>query len=89
MSTDHYQRLEKYEKEYIGDVILGRRLAGIREQAILTRKELALLSGIPIDELIDYESGQIPISLNRMREIASVLDTDALALITRLLFPAC
>jgi len=87
MSTDHYQLLEKYEKEYISDVILGRRLAKIREQAILTQEDLALLSGIPIDELMDYENGQIPISLNRMRAIASALDTDAVTLVIRMLFP--
>lgn len=87
MTTDHHQLLKQFEKEHLFDVILGRRLSVAREQAMLTREDLALLSGIPIDELIDYERGQIPISLNRMRDIASALDTDAVTLTICLLFP--
>lgn len=87
MTIDHHLLLKQFEKEHLGDVILGRRLTKIRERAMLTREDLKLLSGIPIDELIDYENGQIPISLNRMRAIATALDTDAVTLMTRLLFP--
>ena len=87
MTADHHQLLKQFEREHLCDVILGRRLTKVREQAMLACEDLALFSGIPIDELIDYENGQIPISLNRMRAIASALDTDAVTLMTRLLFP--
>ncbi|PCI09699.1 hypothetical protein COB72_05530 [bacterium] len=87
MTINHRELLEQFDREHLTDVILGRRLMQCREQAALTREDLATMSGIPIDELIDYEEGQIPIGLGRMRAIASALDTDVVTLMMRLMFP--
>ncbi len=69
------------------DAIMGRRLRNIRQAAELTPEELAQLSGMPGHELADYESGEIPLPLTRIRALAAALDTDPLGLLARLLFP--
>lgn len=85
MTTDHLAQLLADEER--DDRVLGRRLRTARERACLTIDELATLTGIPSDCLHDHESGQSPLSLTRIRLIASALDTDTLTLLTRLLFP--
>ena len=79
--------LAKYDREAIDDRVLGRRLARIREDAMLGRAELASMTLIPEDELADYETGAIPLGLTRMRQIAAALDTDPVTLLCWLVFP--
>ncbi len=77
-----------FDRETRMDQIMGRRLESIRERAMLSIEDLAALTGLPEDCLVEHETAQIPIPLNRIRTIASALDTDAVTLLTRLLFPA-
>ena len=69
------------------DAIMGRRLVMIRQAAQLTAAEFSSLSGIPEDELEDYEKGEIPLPLVHIRVMATALDTDPMSLFIRLLFP--
>ena len=83
--TPLLQRLLDREAEQ--DRMIGVRLRSTREASFLTQRQLATLSGIPEADLADYESGEIPIPLTRLRLIAAALDTDAVTLLTHLLFP--
>jgi len=76
-----------FEEEHSLDRIIGRRLTAIREQSMMTVDELAVLTGLPADCLQEHERAEIPLPLTRIRRIAAALDTDAVALMSRLLFP--
>lgn len=71
------------------DRIIGRRLAATRKSRHLTLDELSALSGIPADELADFENGEIPIAMGRVRLIAATLDLSPMELFTRLACPGC
>lgn len=75
------------EREPHLDRIIGRRLAAVRDSQHLTLDELSALSGIPQDELTDYEAGEIPVSMSRVRLIAATLDLTPSDLFTRLVCP--
>lgn len=75
------------EHEAALDQLIGRRLANIREAALMTRGQLAILSGIPEMLLAENESGNDPLPLSRLRSVAVALDTNTVELIIKLLFP--
>lgn len=70
------------------DQIMAKRLTQIRKSACMPLKEMSTLTGIPKEILAEGETGSEPISLSRLRSIAIALDTNAVALMIRLLFPS-
>ena len=88
MKPEHEALLKKCDREYLDNTLIGR-LRQLRENACITRDELAAMTLIPEDELEDYETDQIPLGINRMRQIAAAMDADAMTLLARLLFPLC
>ncbi len=93
LQTDHPELARHAElllaREPHLDRIIGRRLAATRASRCLSLDELSLLSGIPSDELGNYERGEIPIAMSRVRLIAATLDLAPMELFTRLACPAC
>ena len=87
MKPEHKELLKKYDREYLDDALIGRRLRQLRQSACITRDELAAMTLIPEDELKDYETGQIPLGITRMRQIAAAMDADTMTLLARLIFP--
>lgn len=86
MTHDH--PITALRREATLDQAIARRLTQIRESAQLTLQELAVLSGIPKEVLDESETGGEPISLSRLRSIATAMDTNAVTLMIRLLFPS-
>ncbi len=68
------------------DQIMAKRLTQIRKSASMTLTEMSTLTGIPEEILAEGETGSEPISLSRLRTIAIAFDTNAVTLMTRLLF---
>ena len=75
------------EREPHLDRIFGKRLTEIRVSRQLTISELSALTGISTHELTDYEAGEIPIAITRIRLIAETLDMTPMDLFTSLVCP--
>ncbi len=89
MTTPPLTIQQHLDQNQLDDRLIGRRLKSLRQQVCIEPQELADMSRIPLDELEDYKAGRLPLGITRMRQLASALDTDAMTLLARLLFPLC
>ena len=59
----------------------------MRRSASIRLAELSQMTGIPVDELAEHETGVLPLPLSRVRSIAVALDRHPLDLFVRLICP--
>lgn len=73
IAEEHMSDQWALELEERIDHALGRGLTSLRKHAGLSITSLAERSGFPVEELIDYENGTLPIPLSRAMTLAVVL----------------